>query len=555
MTIGVDFDNTIVSYDALFHRVARELGLIPAALPATKTAVRDHLRAAGMEDRWTALQGRVYGARMAEAAPYPGAIEFFQECRRSGIAIRIISHKTRHPFVGEKYDLRRAATEWLESNGFFSPGPGGLARADVFFEPTKTAKIRRIAECGCESFIDDLPEILENPSFPAGVGRVLFDPAQTHAAGSGIARFRAWSDLTAHFTGRASAKPAPGSSFLDGLSRLAPMLPAETEGPPELLAGGANNRVYVLRGAKRDRFLLKEYYSNPADTRNRYRSERDFYLYAWDTAGARCLPRPLAWDDESGLGAFEFVDGARLRAGEIDRLCVDRAMDFFEILNRARSTPEGRRLGHGAEACFTIEDHFATVQTRVDLLGRLSQGTPSDAAASAFVADELTPAWNFARATAERPRDEGGAGDGSDAWLGRCLSPSDFGFHNCLWRTGGALVFFDFEYAGWDDPVKFVCDFFCQPEIPVPMEHFEHAVERVAESLGIGPPDELAARCRALLPVYRIKWCCIMLNEFTTLHQRRRGFALGAGAAEARKEGQLSKARAALEIFRAPAGA
>jgi len=28
--IGVDFDNTIVCYDALFHRVARERGLAPA---------------------------------------------------------------------------------------------------------------------------------------------------------------------------------------------------------------------------------------------------------------------------------------------------------------------------------------------------------------------------------------------------------------------------------------------------------------------------------------------------------------------------------------------
>ena len=42
--LGVDFDNTIVSYDCLFHRVAAERGLIPASLVATKGAVRDYLR-------------------------------------------------------------------------------------------------------------------------------------------------------------------------------------------------------------------------------------------------------------------------------------------------------------------------------------------------------------------------------------------------------------------------------------------------------------------------------------------------------------------------------
>ena len=36
MVLGVDFDNTIVRYDELFHSVAVERGLIPATLPARK---------------------------------------------------------------------------------------------------------------------------------------------------------------------------------------------------------------------------------------------------------------------------------------------------------------------------------------------------------------------------------------------------------------------------------------------------------------------------------------------------------------------------------------
>ena len=47
MIIGLDFDNTIVSYDELFHRVALEGGLVPGDLPVRKEAVRDYLREAG----------------------------------------------------------------------------------------------------------------------------------------------------------------------------------------------------------------------------------------------------------------------------------------------------------------------------------------------------------------------------------------------------------------------------------------------------------------------------------------------------------------------------
>ena len=43
------------------------------------------------------------------------------------------------------------------------------------------------------------------------------------------------------------------------------------------------------------------------------------------------------------------------------------------------------------------------------------------------------------------------------------MSPSDFGFHNVI-KKDDFLYFIDFEYAGLDDPVKLICDFYCQPD-------------------------------------------------------------------------------------------
>ncbi len=181
MHLGVDFDNTIVCYDALFHKVAREQGLIPADVPVNKSDVRNYLRRVDNEAAWTEMQGYVYGGRMSEAAPYPGVLEFFQACRAAGIPTSIISHKTRHPFLGEKYDLHAAATAWLEQQGFFNAEQIGLPREQVFFELTKAAKLARIGQCGCTHFIDDLPEFLGEPDFPAAVQRILFDPNQLYA--------------------------------------------------------------------------------------------------------------------------------------------------------------------------------------------------------------------------------------------------------------------------------------------------------------------------------------------------------------------------------------
>ena len=176
MIIGIDFDNTLVAYDALFHRVAVERSLIPAGVPAAKNEVRDYLRRAGAENVWTEMQGLVYGARMSEAQPYPGALEFIRRCRAAAVDVRIISHKTRRPFAGPAYDLHAAAAAWLEQQGLVGAGDSPLSRADVFFEETKRGKIDRIVAERCTHFVDDLPEILSDEGFPAGTVRFLFCP-------------------------------------------------------------------------------------------------------------------------------------------------------------------------------------------------------------------------------------------------------------------------------------------------------------------------------------------------------------------------------------------
>jgi nucleoside-diphosphate-sugar epimerase len=198
MHIGVDFDNTIVCYDTLFHQVALEQNHIPPELPASKGAVRDYLRQCGQEDTWTAMQGYVYGPRMQEAAPFPGVIDFFLRCQQQGVAVCIISHKTRHPFRGPAFDLHQSARGWLEHYGFFDPAHIGLSSEQVFFELTKQEKIQRIASVGCTHFIDDLPEFLAEAAFPPTVERLLFDPNQNTGDEHGFRRFTAWTELAAY---------------------------------------------------------------------------------------------------------------------------------------------------------------------------------------------------------------------------------------------------------------------------------------------------------------------------------------------------------------------
>lgn len=203
MRIGIDFDNTIVSYDALFFKVAHEAGLVPLNIVQTKVAVRDHLRKIGREDDWTEMQGTVYGGRMAEAVAYPGAFDFMRAAQTQGHELFIISHKTRYPFRGVQYDLHNAARIWVEAS--LRDEQGALIPSDqAFFELTKEEKLARVGALKCDYFIDDLPEILLAPYFPPDVNPILFDPDDIHAGQVTLLRQTSWTGI-AHHLGVASA--------------------------------------------------------------------------------------------------------------------------------------------------------------------------------------------------------------------------------------------------------------------------------------------------------------------------------------------------------------
>lgn len=205
MRVGLDFDNTVVGYDSLFHKVAAEAGWIPPGFPVSKVKVRDHLRRIDKEAAWTEMQGYVYGARMAEAEAYPGLAEFLAWARTAGVEVAIISHKTRYPFLGPRYDLHAAARTWISQS--LRRGGEPLVRSeDVFFEPTKEEKLRRIGAWGCDLYVDDLPEILLAPDFPAATDRLLFDP-EGHHRDTGLARAADWREVRREVETRCRRKP------------------------------------------------------------------------------------------------------------------------------------------------------------------------------------------------------------------------------------------------------------------------------------------------------------------------------------------------------------
>lgn len=120
---------------------------------------------------WTKAQGKLYSRYLTFAELFPGALEFLDEAKKKDLDLKIVSHKTRYPYAGERVDLQACAKEWLNNrlpSAIFAPTLG----ENVFFEESKEEKVRRIVDLGCELFIDDLKEILH--ALPSDIARIHF---------------------------------------------------------------------------------------------------------------------------------------------------------------------------------------------------------------------------------------------------------------------------------------------------------------------------------------------------------------------------------------------
>jgi aminoglycoside phosphotransferase (APT) family kinase protein len=305
------------------------------------------------------------------------------------------------------------------------------------------------------------------------------------------------------------------------------------------LDGGKNNQVYRVETDSGEPLVLKRYFSDPRDPRDRLAAEWDFLQYIW-SRGIRAVPEPLARDTSANIGLYGFVAGRKLSPTEVTQRHIDAAIDFLLAVN---ASPRGEgALSPASEACSSLADHLATVDRRVGRLTGFDPHVPHVEEAQRFVAETLLPAW--ADVKLRLTRDANAAGLEMERVLQpheRCLSPSDFGFHNVLSDDANArLAFLDFEYAGWDDPAKLISDFFCQPEIPVPFHHYPGFLARLADGLGLD--DAARTRCRILIDVYRVKWSCILLNDFQPIGAARRSFADG-GDQDDRCARQIAKAQ------------
>jgi hypothetical protein len=538
MPVGIDFDNTIVKYDRVFGDAARSRGWVAEDFRGSKKQLRDVVRLLpDGEIKWQILQGEVYGQRMGEAEPFPGVMEFIDAARRRGIEMFVVSHKTQYSnYDASKIDLREAALGWMEKNGFFDPGRLGLSRQHIFFADTRAEKIARISALGCGVFIDDLEEVFADPTFPSDVKRVLFTTDNEPACDDAIVVRKTWLDITRYVLEEANgAQDSLQESFDPAAKVGGKLVGAVLRSVRPAQSGGGNNRLFRVETEDGRVYALKAYPHQQSDPRDRLVAEFTA-LEFMRRHGMTQVPKPIAKDAETGFALYEWIAGEQVAPSVA---AIDAAVAFIRNLHELDDAADAVSIGPASEACFSAQSIVDQVRSR---LAALQAQAYAHLPLKQFLEIEFGTVVDRTIAGAREIYARAGLSfDVPVEQKLRRLSPSDFGFHNALVQPGGRIVFLDFEYFGWDDPVKLVSDFVLHPGMDLTLELKKRFLDCTADAFGVD--ETFAVRLQALLPLYALRWTMILLNEFLPERWARRVLAGRRGNRSAILQTQLDKAR------------
>jgi hypothetical protein len=262
---------------------------------------------------------------------------------------------------------------------------------------------------------------------------------------------------------------------------------------------GANSRVLRLTTPTRT-LGLKCYPYRLGDPRDRLDVEWRALRFLRGI-GLETVPEALARDDTNRLMLMEWIEGELV--GTHSPADLAAAVGFITCIFRASNEARAASFALASEACLSASEINRQIEAR------LAAFAPHPMLET-FLDTIFLPTLNAARAQIAQELDSG-----RDLPVSlRRLIPADFGFHNALRQPDGRLRFIDFDYFGWDDPVKMTADFVLHPAMSLSPADKRFLADRFAASL----PDDTAflARLAAHKPLYALRWALILLNPFRT---------------------------------------
>ncbi len=272
------------------------------------------------------------------------------------------------------------------------------------------------------------------------------------------------------------------------------------------LTMGINSSTFKIKGYEKN-YLLKIYNSSKVNPINRLEHETRFLTFL-KACKFENVPQIIFSNKKENWLLMSWIEGEKIDEVNYD-LCKEY-LGFLVGIQKFRANPCAKFILQASDAYFHFKGHIKSIKQRILLLEEkqkelLSLNKDSFQILKNFL-DKVKLDINYLKIF-QKEKDID-----MDYILPeeyRIISQSDVGFHNMLVGKNH-VYFFDFEYAGWDDPSKLFSDLLMQPDYNIPIKYLDIFDQYLKDF--IFKENYHSDRLMFMLKLIRIKWSLIILN-------------------------------------------
>ncbi len=269
------------------------------------------------------------------------------------------------------------------------------------------------------------------------------------------------------------------------------------------ITNGRNSKIFLCENNQKK--LVVKLYKN----KNRLKREKLFYKFL-KINKIKFTPKLLSSDIKNKLIIYSFIKGKKVN--KISNKDLDKLILFIKNLNLAKL----KNLPMAIDGIKNRKNHLSLCQKKINDLKSINNKRFSNKVLIKFLYHTLFPRFELIKKNLMNKKFHKYLKVIENKHL--IVSPSDVGFHNIL-KYKNDLYFYDFEYAGLDDPIKLICDFISQPDQQLSTSQKNKFINnKLFHKYNIKDINFLV---KLLLPLHQIKWCCIMLNDFKSITKKK----------------------------------
>ena len=281
---------------------------------------------------------------------------------------------------------------------------------------------------------------------------------------------------------------------------------------------GNNNKVYRILTTDGS-YALKIYSNQIGENLDRLGTEFSALTFLYSN-GLTCIPRAIAKDRKNNCALYQWIDGQPIASISNEEL--QTVVSFLLQIQSFIGNKTAKRIKNASASCFSINQVLNQIDKR---LKRLTENFSEIPRLKSFLQNHFIPIYKYRceivlEMLSEYDLDK----DKELEEYELALSPSDFGIHNTLRSPDGKLIFFDFEYFGWDDPVKMVSDAILHPGNSFSLNSQKLFYNLVRDYYNLRDTN-FVRRFQMAYPLYALIWCLIILGNFLPDQWERRVFA------------------------------